>query len=94
MPSPSPPAPAPAASPQLALGYDPAWPMKPVDVVGSKSSWNEFTLEDGSIIKLKVALLDVKRAIDRFTDDGKPLYVMQWAVINQVDAPDHLKKKG
>ena len=77
---------------QISLGYDPRGKMEPRDVVGSKEGWSEYTLSDGSVIRIKAALLDAKRAVDQYSDDGNPIYVYQFAVVNQVNAPDKLKK--
>lgn len=81
-----------AGTMQISLGYDPKGNMEPRDVVGSKDGWSEYTLADGSVIRLKAALLDVKRAVNQYSADGNPIYVFQFAVVNQVSAPDSLKK--
>jgi hypothetical protein len=79
---------------QVSLGYDPKGSMESRDVAGLKDGWSEYTLDDGSVIRVKAVLLDIKRAVDQYSDDGNPLYVLQYAFVNQVKAPDHLKKKG
>jgi hypothetical protein len=84
--------PAPILQPQMILGYDPTGPMEPVDIVSSKDGWSEFTLQDGSVIRAKVAVLDVKRAVGQFNVEGDPVYVLQMTMVNQVKAPLHLKK--
>jgi hypothetical protein len=85
--------PPPAAPPVLPLGYDPKGKMELVDVVSSKEGWSEFTLSDGSVIRLKSVLLEVKRAVGQYTIEGDPIYVMQSAQVNQVKAPEELRKK-
>lgn len=77
----------------LSLGYDPKGKMEPRDVVSSKEGWSEYTLDDGSVIRVKAVLLEVKRAVDQYTPDGDPIYLMQNALVNQVKAPDNLRKK-
>ncbi len=84
----------PAGLQPLPLGYNPAGRMEPRDVVASKDGWSEYTLDDGSVLRAKAAVLDVKRAVDQFNADGDPVYVMQLTVVNQVKAPEHLRKKG
>jgi hypothetical protein len=79
---------------QVSLGYDPKGKMEPRDVVASKDGWSEYTLEDGTVLRMKAALLDVKRAVNQYSEDGNPVYVYQCAVVNQVRAPDKLKKQG
>jgi len=82
-----------SATVQISLGYDPKGRMEPRDVVISKDGWSEYTLDDGSVLRTKAAILDVKRAVDQYGPDGNPIYILQFAVINQVQAPDILKKK-
>jgi hypothetical protein len=84
----------PAPLQPLSLGYNPAGRMETRDVVGSKDGWSEYTLDDGSVLRAKAIVLDVKRAVDQFNLDGDPIYVMQLTVVNQVKAPEHLRKKG
>jgi hypothetical protein len=74
--------------------YDPTGKMEQRDVVGSKDGWSEYTLDDGSIIRTKAVILDVKRAVNQYSFDGNPLYILQCAFVNQVRAPDLLRKKG
>jgi hypothetical protein len=76
----------------MVLGYDPTGPMESVDIVSSKVGWSEFTLQDGSVIRAKAAVLDVKKAIGQFSVEGDPVYVLQLTMVNQVKAPPELKK--
>ena len=56
-------------------------------------SWNEYLVEDGSTIRLKVVVKDIIRT-DKFNPDGTPVYLVQ--SVNVVDArvPENLKKQG
>ena len=56
-------------------------------------SWNEYLVEDGSTIRLKVVVRDIIRT-DKFNADGTPVYLVQ--SMNVVDArvPDNLKQQG
>jgi hypothetical protein len=86
--------PASPASTQMTLGYDATGPQEQRNVVGLKEGWSEYTLDDGSVIRAKAALVDVKRAVGQFNilnDD--PIYVVTLTVVNTVIAPDHLKKQ-
>lgn len=87
---PAPPSPAPA----IQLGYDPKGPSVPVDVVSSKEGWSEFTLEDGTVIRAKAMLLDVKKMVGQYNAQGEPIYLMQLIMANQALVPDKLKKKS
>ena len=77
---------------QMVLGYDPKGKMEPRDVVESKEGWSEYILADGSKIRIKGVLLDAKRAVNQFNPEGDPIYVMQITMVQQLVAPDKLKK--
>lgn len=85
-----------AASPMVSvqLGYDPKGPSEPVDIVSSKDGWSEYTLADGTVIRAKGVVLDVKKMIGQFNAEGDPIYVMQLTLINQARVPERLKKKS
>jgi len=76
------------------LGYDPKGPTESVDIVSSKDGWSEYTLEDGTVIRGKAALLDVKKMVGQYNTEGEPVYVLQLTIVNQARVPDKLKKKG
>lgn len=78
---------------QIQLGYDPKGPAEPVDIVSSKDGWSEFTLADGTIIRAKAAVLDVKKMVGQYNAEGEPIYLLQLTVVNQTRVPDNLKGK-
>ena len=88
--------PVPAASPTISvqLGYDPKGPSEPVDIVSSKDGWSEYTLSDGTVIRAKGVLLDVKKMTGQFNPEGEPIYVLQLTMVNQARVPEQLKKKS
>lgn len=90
--------PMPPAAPgmvQVSLGYDPAGPMEQRDVVSSKDGWSEYELDDGSVIRAKAVIVDVKRAVGQFNAvNGDPTYVLQLSVVSNLKSPDHLKKQN
>jgi hypothetical protein len=79
--------------PHIALGYDPRGQMEPVDVAIAKEGWSEFTLVDGTTIRAKAVLLDVKHAVGQYNAEGDPIYVMNLTVVNQVKAPENMQRK-
>jgi hypothetical protein len=85
----------PAVNPaSVPADYNPQGKAEQRDVVASKDGWSEYTLDDGTVLRLKAALLDAKRAVNQYGPDGNPLYVFQFTVINQLIAPKNLRKKG
>jgi hypothetical protein len=89
---PLPPMPAPNV-PQIQLGYDPKGPRESIDIVGSKDGWSEFTLADGTILRTKAVVLDVKKMVGQYNPEGEPIYEMQLTMVSQSRAPEKLKKK-
>ena len=87
----------PLQTPQMAplqFGFDPKAPSEPVDVVSSKDGWSEFTLADGTVIRAKAVVLDVKKLVGQYNTAGEPVYIMQMTMINQTRIPDNLMKKS
>jgi hypothetical protein len=80
-------------TPQIQLGYDPIGPKEPVDIVSTKEAWSEFTLSDGTVIRAKAVVLDVRKMVDQYNQDGEPIYELQLTMINQARVPQELKRK-
>jgi hypothetical protein len=83
----------PLPHPQVNFGYDPTGKTESVDIVGAKDGWSEYTLADGTVLRVKAALLDVRLAVGQYSPDGDPIYVFQAALVNQIKVPDRLKRK-
>ena len=54
--------------------------------------WAQYQLEDGSIMKVKVVLLDIIR-LEEYAPTGEPLYQFSMQQITAVSVPDELKKQ-
>ena len=65
----------------------------PVDVNQSGERWNEYFLEDGTVLKMKLVLKKVFKVDGEFDEEGNPVYVMQSTNVTSVSAPGNLKKK-
>jgi hypothetical protein len=88
------PPPAPRGTTPVQFGYDPNGPKEPVDIVSTKEAWSEFTLSDGTVLRAKAVVLDVRKMVDQYNQDGDPIYEMQLTMINQARVPQELKKKS
>src|SRR5437016_1267693 len=53
----------PVTAAQLMLGYNPNGPSKQRDIVSVKNGWSEYELDDGTTIRTKGVLVDVKRML-------------------------------
>ena len=58
----------------------------------SAEPWNQYRLEDGTIIKMKNVLMEVTR-LDQFDDKGNPIYQFAAQQIVSVEVTDELKHK-
>lgn len=66
---------------------------KEIDFSEEKEFWNEYTLEDGTTLKVKLVLRGVKR-LSRHEPDGTPVYVINsMNVVRAVNVPDEIKAK-
>jgi hypothetical protein len=55
--------------------------------------WNEYMVDDGSVLRLKVVVTEVVRIDGEYDPQGNPVYMTQSANIVTVSAPDDLMKK-
>lgn len=66
---------------------------KEIDFTEEKEYWNEYKLEDGTTLKVKLVLRGVKR-LNQFEPDGTPIYAINsMNVVRAVEVPDELKAK-
>ncbi len=54
-------------------------------------NWNEYFLDDGTVLKVKLVLTDITR-LDQWDTEGNPLYVLRSTNVVSTSPPDHLKK--
>jgi len=64
--------------------------------IGFKSvreDWNEYNLNDGSILRIKLVLADVLRIVGEYDSEDTPVYKLKTANMMIVKSPDDLKRK-
>ena len=59
----------------------------PVEVNQSSEKWNEYLLEDGTVLKMKLILKKILRVENEFDAEGNPVYVMQTTNVTAVTSP-------
>ena len=65
-----------------------------VPITESVERFSEFTLADGTIIRVKTTILGASRNMGRFGPDGSPEYNLKVSpMINFVIVPDNLKRR-
>lgn len=71
---------------------------KPVEATelsfqNAREHWNEYLLDDGTIVKLKPVATEAFRIDGRYDNEGNPLYVIKSANIVVVSAPENLRQQ-
>jgi hypothetical protein len=66
-----------------------------VPITDSTERWNDYTLEDGTVVRSKLVAMGIARIDDQFDVDGNPIYLFKGSITQVlVSVPDKLKKKG
>jgi hypothetical protein len=58
-----------------------------------REHWNEYLLDDGTIIKLKPVATEVFKIDGQWDAQGNPIYVLQSTNVLVVNVPDEMKRK-
>mgnify|MGYP001602353913 FL=1 len=58
----------------------------------AREHWNEYLLDDGTILKLKPVATEVMRIDGVFDAQGQPVYVVMTTNIVTANAPEHLRR--
>lgn len=64
----------------------------PIEVNQSNERWNEYILDDGSVVKIKLVLKKAVRAEGEYDPEGNPVYLIQTTNVVTVSAPKELRK--
>lgn len=65
-----------------------------MDIQNRQEQWSEFMLSDGTKLRLKPAIIEIRKLRNHFTPNGDPIYIIKSTVVNDTIIPDNLKKKG
>ncbi len=63
-----------------------------VEVNSSTEHWNEYLLEDNTIVKLKTVVTEVWRLEGEYDADGNPRYVVRSTNVLSVTASDDMRR--
>ena len=66
-------------------------PGEDLEFEAEKESFNEYRLSDGTTLRMKLVITRVAR-LDKYKDDGEPIYIMQSQNVVATDVPQHLRK--
>lgn len=54
--------------------------------------WNEYLIDDGSVVRIKLVVTEVLRIEGEHDPAGNPAYIVQSTNVVAVNAPDELKR--
>lgn len=64
-----------------------------IDFDETEEHWNKYKLSDGTTLKIRLILREVKR-LKRWKPDGAPIYVINSThIVRTADIPKELKQK-
>ncbi len=64
-----------------------------IDVTQSGERWNEYLLDDGTFLKVKLVLTNVYRVDGQYDTEGNPVYILQSTNVVSANAPQNLRRK-
>lgn len=64
-----------------------------VDAAQTNERWNEYLLDDGTLLKVKLVLTNVTRLDNCYTQQGEPVYAIQSTTVVSTNAPQELRKR-
>lgn len=63
-----------------------------VAVEQSTERWSDITLADGTTIRMKPVVLSAVRILDRYDQDGNPIYQLKANQVMTAESPAELKR--
>jgi hypothetical protein len=64
-----------------------------MDFKTRKEEWNEYELQDGTIIKMKLVASTILKLVDKVDADGNPIYTIKSTNVVGISVPEHLEKE-
>lgn len=61
---------------------------------GNVEHWNEYLLDDGTVVRMKAVVTEIVRVDGHYDDQGNPAYVVFSANVTHVSSPEELRKGG
>lgn len=65
-----------------------------VAVAQANEPWSEYKLSDGTLLKIKQVIVEIRRITGKYTEKGDPVYVIKGAQVVDITAPKKLLRKG
>jgi hypothetical protein len=65
-----------------------------VPIVHSNELWSEYKLEDGTTLRVKLAVGSIARVVGEYDAEGNPVYVAKGVMISVPLVSESQRKKG
>jgi hypothetical protein len=59
----------------------------------SGENWNEYLVDDGTVVRIKLVVTEVARIEGEYDADGNPAYAIRSANVTAISAPDELRRQ-
>jgi hypothetical protein len=66
--------------------------IQPIGYRPTTEQWNEYFLEDGSVVRAKLVATEISRVEGEWDADGNPTYVLRSTTVLAVSSPQSLRK--
>lgn len=63
-----------------------------MDFKSIKEDWNEYQINDGTIVRMKVVVVNIAKLTDKYDNEGNPVYIVKTSNVLAISAPEKLKK--
>jgi hypothetical protein len=67
--------------------------VQPIGFRATAEHWNEYFLEDGSVIRVKLVATEFIRAEGEFDQDGNPVYFVRSQNVVAVSSPESMRRQ-
>jgi hypothetical protein len=64
----------------------------PVSPTSSNEHWNQYLLEDGTVLRIKLVATEFLRVDGEHDSEGNPVYLVRSTNVMSVEAQDELRK--
>lgn len=65
----------------------------PIEINQGDEHWNQYLLDDGTTLKVKLVTTRVLRIENKYDHEGNPIYLVQSTNVLAVNSPLSLKRK-
>lgn len=65
----------------------------PVSATSTSEQWNQYLIDDGSMIRTKLVATEFVRIDGEHDADGNPVYLIKWTTVVSVESPEELRRR-